>query len=118
MFQGEDLLHRMAALSKQKFMDRRIKVDHPNTKSYNIVLDAYAKQGLVDEAEALHDKMTEISKSSNPECRPDVISKSTLISAYANTKTSKEIYCRKARRILDVMISIHSETGSPNSNLI
>ena len=64
VFQGEDLLHRMAALSKQKIGDRRIKVGHPNTKSYSIVLDAYAKPGLVDEVEALHDKLTEISNSS------------------------------------------------------
>ena len=111
---GQALLQRMQALSIESCEETGAKVDHPNNKSYNIVLDAYAKQGLVDEAQALFDEMADIGNSSQLQCRPNTISYNILLSAHANAKTSKEAYCRKARDILDDMLSIYMETGSPD----
>ena len=113
---GQALLHRMNALSTDTFTETSggAQVDHPNNKSYNIVMDAYAKKGMVDEAQALFDEMVALGNGSQPQCRPDTISYNILLSAHSNAKKSKEAYCLKARKILDNMLSIYMETESPD----
>ena len=46
---------------------------HPDGKSFNIVMDSYAKYGMIEEANSLLDEMQTISMNGQPQCRPSTI---------------------------------------------
>jgi len=90
-------------------------IQFPDDKSYNMLLDGYAKYGLTHEAMALFEEMQEIVRDGrNSQCRPGVISYNTLLAAFANTTSDHTSSAEKAKEILEDMLALYSETGNPD----
>ena len=93
---------------------------HPDGKSFNIVMDSYAKYGMIEEANSLLDEMQTISMNGQPQCRPSTITYNTILSAYANainmtaSFNDKITYANEATEKLDDMINLYNETQNPD----
>ena len=92
----------------------------PNDKSFNIILDTYAKYGMTEESRILLDEMIEVSNEDFPQCRPDTVTYNTLISAYANaitistTSNQKKAHANAAIEVLHDMLNLYNETKNPD----
>ena len=88
---------------------------HPDSKSFNIVLDGYAKLGNIKEVSRIFREMKYLAEERKlSECRPDKISFNTLLFAYSNSKSDQLEYAHKANDMLDEMIELYDQTGNPD----
>lgn len=108
---GLSLLYKVKRASDQ-YIGTNIQVDHPDVKSYNIVMDVFAKFALVEDAKSLFDEMLAVSRDGQPQCRPETISYNILLLAHANAASVKEIAANDARELLEEMFYMYSETGN------
>lgn len=84
----------------------------PNVVIYNILLNAYAKEGKVRKIEDILQRMIRLKI---PGVSPDSISYSTLLSAYAKSGTHVE--AKKAESLLHQMLELYNhgmENAKPN----
>ncbi len=90
-------------------MEKGIDGVKPNTVSYNICIDAYAKEGNGEMAEALLNRMDEFFlRRENRDCKPNTRSFNSVMNAYA--KSSEIHACSKAETILRKMQSLYTES--------
>ena len=65
-----------------------VTIDHPNLKSYNMLMNIYGKCGDVVNAQSLFDTLQHQIAPDHPECRPNIITYNSLISTYANVNAN------------------------------
>lgn len=89
---------------------------HPDEKSFNMIMDVLAKFGIPLEAELILDFMSELTKKGQVQCRPSTITYNTLLSAYSNAvRLNKDInHVEKAIDLLENMISLYEDTINPD----
>lgn len=81
----------------------------PNTVSYNVCIDAYAKDGNGQQAEALLNRMDEFYQTrKNRDCMPNTRSYNTVMNAYA--KSLEQNAASKAETILRKMERLYKES--------
>ena len=104
--QGEELSKRLSSnVSINSAEHSNIAVEHPNIQNYSMLLHAYAKQGLTDEAQPpLFDKMTDIPNHVQQHCRSYVYSYKIIRSLYTSThEHQKEHIIKERQRILSMI---------------
>lgn len=110
---GLALLHKVKQAAVQ-YQGTYIRIDHPDVKSYNIVMDVFAKFALVEDAKSLFDEMMSVSRNGQPQCRPETISYNILLLAHANAAVIKETAANDARDLFEEMFYMYSETANPD----
>ena len=89
---------------------------HPDSKSFNIVLDGFSKLGMVEEATYIFEQMENLAKNKNQvQCRPDKISYNSYIAAFANSNQNQVENAQRASDILNDMLNLYSQTGNPDN---
>jgi pentatricopeptide repeat protein len=90
-------------------------ITHPDVKSFNLILDGLSKFGMVDQAKALFQQMQNLAQHRNQaQCRPQIISYNSLLSAYANSKTNQVECAQQASDLLDEMLNVYNQTRNPD----
>jgi len=89
---------------------------NPNTVSYNICIDAYAKDGNGRNAEALLNRMDEFYQTrENRECKPNTRSYNSVMNAYAKSSDLNASF--KAEIILRKMESLYKESDETDRDI-
>jgi len=96
-----------------------VRIDFPNDKSFNMILDAYAKFGLANEAQLVLEEMNQLAtREGQPQCRPDTITYNTLLSAHCNSIVLYRQggigtqHAEKAMDLLEDMLQVYNDTGN------
>jgi pentatricopeptide repeat protein len=103
----EELLNRMQQLNKEGWHNFQ-----PNVVIYNILFNAWAKEGKIEKIEMTLQRMIRLEI---PGVSPDPVSYSTLLSAYS--KSGKPESVLKADSLLQQMLELYShgmESAKPN----
>jgi pentatricopeptide repeat protein len=98
--QAEILLTTMIYLYSKREL-----LEGPNSFTYSSVMYAYAVQGDIDGANDVHEMMKNEFKSGNKKCRPNVMTYSILIKAWA--KSGKDNTPEEVEKILQEMKDLH-----------
>lgn len=93
------------------------RIEYPNDKSFNMILDSYAKFGMADKAQLVLEEMNLLARQGQPQCRPDTITYNTLLSAHSNAISlyqngRTEHHAERAMDILEEMLQVYNDTGS------
>jgi pentatricopeptide repeat domain (PPR motif) len=100
----------------KEFSNECERIEHPNDKSFNMIMDSYAKFGMANEAHALLEEMNLLAREGLPQCRPDTITYNTLLSAHGNAislyQNGRTKHAEKAMDILENMLQVYNDTGS------
>jgi len=102
---------------EKQYKDGNHKVK-PNTITYNSVANAWAKSGESDaarKAEAIVQKMADLSQNGDNDVKPNLISFTTVLDAWSRSDKSQK--GKKAKEFLRILDKLHKEAkkyGKPD----